>query len=294
MIYNVIKTDEGLMIKDILKRRMGFSTRLIRKLKLEGGVLLNGVDSKLNVKVRTGDGIRVNFPEEKSNFEPENIPLDIVFEDEDLMIINKQPGIVVHPTKGHPYGTIANALAYLMEQREEFFKIRFVNRLDMDTSGLLIVSKNAFSQEHLQKQMKENKTVKKYLAVVDGYMESEQGTIDLPIGIIDENTVGRAVTPDGYPSVTHYRLERYLKNDKSLVELLLETGRTHQIRVHMSYIGHPVTGDSLYGSAQPELIGRQALHSAFLGFNHPRTEEWTEVRADLPDDMKKIVEIHSK
>lgn len=289
MKYEVKKPDEGLMIKDILKRRMGFSTRLIRKLKLEGGVSLNRVESKLNVTVRVGDVIKVEFPQEESRFEPQDIPLDIVYEDEDLMIINKSPGIVVHPTKGHPVGTIANALMYLMQKRGEVFKIRFVNRLDMDTSGLLIVAKNAFAQEQLQKQMKENLIVKKYLAVVDGVMDSEKGTIDLPIGIVDENAVGRAVTPDGYPSVTHYKVRKYLKNGKTLVELTLETGRTHQIRVHMSYIGHPVTGDSLYGTAQPELIGRQALHSYYLGFRHPVTDEWIEIRGELPDDIKNLM-----
>jgi len=289
MKYEVKKPDEGLMIKEILKRRMGFSTRLIRKLKLEGGVSLNRVESKLNVTVRVGDVIKVEFPQEESRFEPQDIPLDVVYEDDDLMIINKSPGIVVHPTKGHPVGTIANALTYLMQQRNEIFKIRFVNRLDMDTSGLLIVAKNAFAQEQLQKQMKENLIVKKYLAVVDGVMDSEQGTIDLPIGIVDENSVGRAVTPDGYPSVTHYKVRQYLKNGKTLVELTLETGRTHQIRVHMSYIGHPVTGDSLYGTAQPELIGRQALHSYYLGFRHPVTDEWIEIRGELPDDIKNLM-----
>ena len=163
MKYEVMKADHGLMIKDILKRRMNFSTRLIRKLKLEGGVTLNREESRLNVAVRVGDVIEVKFPAEKSGFEPQDIPVDIVFEDEDLMIINKQPGIVVHPTKGHPHTTIANALTFLMEQRNDYFKTRFVNRLDMDTSGLLIVAKNAFAQESLQQQMKEVSTVKKYI-----------------------------------------------------------------------------------------------------------------------------------
>lgn len=288
MKYEVKKTDSGLMIKDILKRRMNFSTRLIRKLKLEGGVKLNREESRLNTAVRTGDVIEVSFPEEKSRFEPQNIPLDIVFEDDGLMIINKQPGIVVHPTKGHPDGTLANALTYIMEERNEFFKIRFVNRLDMDTSGLLIVAKNAFSQESLQQQMKESVTVKKYIAVVDGVMDSEQGVIDLPIGIIDAGTVGRAVTPDGYPSLTRYKVLKIMDSSRTLVELTLETGRTHQIRVHMSHIGFPVTGDSLYGRAQPELIPRQALHARYLAFNHPVTGERTEVWAEIPDDIKRI------
>ncbi len=290
MRYVVKQNDEGLMIKDILKRRMGFSTRLIRSLKRDGGVFLNDVDSRLNLTVSGGDIIKVEFPEERSGFEPQEIPIEIAYEDEDLMIINKQPGIVVHPTKGHPHSTIANGLTWLMQNRNEFFKIRFVNRLDMDTSGLLVVAKNAFTQESFQKQMKNNLTRKKYIAVVDGLMTSENGVIDLPIGIADENTVGRIVKPDGYPSVTKYDVKAYLPNGKTLVELTLETGRTHQIRVHMSHIGHPVTGDSLYGHVQPELIERQALHSHFLGFRHPRTDEWIEVRGEIPEDINRLIQ----
>lgn len=264
MKYEIKKTDAGLKVKEILKRRMNFSTRLIRRLKLDGGVSVNGEASRLDREVGTGDVIQVEFPEEKSGFLPQEIPIDVVFEDEDLLILNKQPGIVVHPTKGHPHTTIANGLSFRMEQTKEFFKIRFVNRLDMDTSGLLVVAKNAFAQEHLQQQMKENRTVKKYIAVVEGIPDSQQGVIDLPIGIIDENAVGRWVTPEGYPSVTHYRVLKTIEDRRSLLELRLETGRTHQIRVHLSYIGHPVTGDSLYGSPVPALIGRQALHADFF------------------------------
>lgn len=289
MKYECKKADAGLMIKDVLKRRMNFSTRLIRKLKETGGVELSGVESKLNVKVRVGDVIKVTFPEERSDFVPEDIPLDIVFEDEDFLIINKQPGIVVHPTKGHPYGTLANALAYLMQERNEYFKIRFVNRLDMDTSGLLIVAKNAFSQEGLQQQMKEDRTVKKYIAVVEGILDAEEGIIDLPIGVGDENEVGRIVTPDGYPSVTRYRFLGTARGGRSLVELTLETGRTHQIRVHMSYIGHPVTGDSLYGRTTPD-IGRQALHAARLEFDHPVKGGRVVVEAPLPEDIMALID----
>ncbi|MBQ1302185.1 MAG: RluA family pseudouridine synthase, partial [Firmicutes bacterium] len=178
MRYETQERDEGLKIRDVLKRRLDFSTRLIRKLKEEGGVFLDGEERWLNVPVRKGQLIEVRFPEEKSWFEPQEIPLDIRWEDEDLLILTKPPGIVVHPTKGHPSGTIANGLAYYMMQKGENWKIRFVNRLDMDTSGLLIVSKNAFSQEHLQQQMKSGTIVKKYLAVVEGILEEEEGVID--------------------------------------------------------------------------------------------------------------------
>ena len=286
MKYETQSKDDGWKIRDVLKRRMGFSTRLIRKLKDEGGVFLDGEERWLNVPVQPGQVIEVNFPEETSWFEPQDIPLEILMEDEDLLILNKQPGIVVHPTKGHADGTIANALAYYMKQKGENWKIRFVNRLDMDTSGLLIVARNAFSQEKLQQQMKNGGIVKKYLAVVDGTLEEEEGVIDLPIGLIGENEVGRCVRADGYPSITKYKRINILKGERTLVELTLETGRTHQIRVHMAHIGHPVTGDSLYGTARPEVIGRQALHAWSLSFDHPTKNTRVEITAEMPEDMK--------
>ena len=285
MKYETQLKDDGWKIRDVLKRRMGFSTRLIRKLKEEGGVFLDGEERWLNVTVRPGQVIEVNFPEETSWFEPQDIPLEILMEDEDLLILNKQPGIVVHPTKGHAVGTIANGLAYYMKQKGETWKIRFVNRLDMDTSGLLIVARNAFSQEKLQQQMKTGGIVKKYLAVVDGILEEEEGVIDLPIGLIGENEVGRCVREDGYPSITKYKRIHILKGERTLVELTLETGRTHQIRVHMAHIGHPVTGDSLYGTARPEVIGRQALHAWSLSFDHPTKNTRVEITAEMPADM---------
>ncbi|MBQ3390417.1 MAG: RluA family pseudouridine synthase [Firmicutes bacterium] len=288
MRYVIQPKDEGLKIRDILKRRLDLSTRLIRKLKEEGGVSLDGKERWLNEPVRKGQVLEVRFPEETSWFEPQEIPLDIRLEDEDLLILNKQPGIVVHPTKGHPAGTIANGLACYMRQKGESWKIRFVNRLDMDTSGLLIVSKNAFSQERLQKQMKAGTVVKKYRAVVDGILEEEEGVIDLPIGLIGENEVGRCVRPDGYPSVTKYKKILEIGTERTLAELTLETGRTHQIRVHMAHIGHPVTGDSLYGKPQPELIGRQALHAWSLSFDHPTTNKRIEITAEIPEDMEKL------
>lgn len=289
MEYEVERRDESLTIKEILKRRKGFSTRLLRRLKLEGGVSVNGVPKWLNERVREGDLIQVRFPEEKSHFEPQEIPIEILYEDEDLLLINKQPGVVVHPTKGHFDGTIANGLAKLMEERGAFYKIRFVNRLDMDTSGVLVIAKNAFSQESLVRQMKENKTEKGYIAIVDGILEEKEGVINLPIGIVDENSVGRAVTENGYPSITHFRMEGVTEGGRSLVRLRLETGRTHQVRVHMSHIGHPVTGDALYGTPCPDLIGRQALHAEVFSFFHPRTGEFVRVMAPIPDDMKALI-----
>ena len=287
--HKVTTEDEGKELREIMREHFDFSSRLRNRIKREKLVMVDGVSTPGWKKPVVGAEIRITLPDETSGFEPQNIPLDIVYEDDDLMIINKQPGLIVHPTKGHPTGTVANALMYYMEQTGKPFKIRFVNRLDMDTSGLLVVAKNSYTQNDYTKQMKENTVEKRYIAVVKGIVESDEGTIDLPIGRPDPDHVRRGVMEDGAPSVTHYKvLDRY--NGYSLVELLLETGRTHQIRVHMSHIGHPVLGDWLYEGLNPLLIDRQALHAAKLTFTHPMTKERVTFEASIPEDMKKAIE----
>ncbi|MEG2200012.1 MAG: RluA family pseudouridine synthase [Anaerovorax sp.] len=300
--YIVTEQDQGLPIKGLLRREFHFSTRLMNKLKSHDCVSLNGIFVKLHIVPQAGDLIKVKMPTEKSDFIPENIPISIVYEDDSLLIINKQPGFVVHPTKGHPNRTIANGIMkYLMDQGKSF-KIRFVNRLDMDTSGLLVVAKNSHSQDDFSKQMAQNKVVKRYVAIVNGHLDEGEGVINLPIGKAEEDKVNRVVREDGLPSITHYKvIERYthrglnragalIENKYTQVELVLETGRTHQIRVHMSYMGHPVVGDELYGGANPVLIERQALHAKYLSFKHPVTGEHMEVFASLPEDMIALIE----
>lgn len=286
--HKVTTQDEGLELREIMREHFDFSARLRNKIKREKLVMVNGVSTAGWKKPCVGDEISITLPDEISGFEPQNIPLDIVFEDDDLMIINKQPGLIVHPTRGHPCGTVANALMYHMEKTGRPFKIRFVNRLDMDTSGLLVVAKNSYCQNDYTKQMRENAVEKRYISIVKGVMDSDEGTVDLPIGRPDPDDVRRGVMEDGAPSVTHYKvLERF--NNHSLVELLLETGRTHQIRVHMSHIGHPVLGDRLYDGENTFLIGRQALHAARLTFTHPITKKKLTLQAPLPDDMKDAI-----
>lgn len=288
--YIIKENETELRIKELLKRNFGFSTRLMNKLKAGEYVRLNGSPVKMYATGNIGDFITVELPQENSHFEPEQIPISVVYEDEDLLIVNKQPGYVVHPTKGHPCRTLANGIMNYMLENKKNFKIRFINRLDMDTSGLLIVAKNSHCQDDMQKQMIENTVVKKYVAVVKGIIQEGEGTVDLPIDKEHEDRVKRAVKEEGYPSVTHYRvLERFARG-YTLVELLLETGRTHQIRVHMSHIGHPVVGDVLYGEASVWLIERQALHARYLSFRHPVTGAFVEMEAPLPDDMQALIE----
>jgi len=320
--YTVKDTDRELSIKELLSRNFGFSSRFMTKLKQNRLIFLNGENMPGWVTPEPGDVITVNTPDETSDFPPEDIPIHVVYEDRDLLVINKQPGFVVHPTKGKPYHTMANGIMKKMLDEGESYKIRFVNRLDMNTSGLLIVAKNSHAQDNLTKQMKSDHIQKKYKAIVDGVIAEDSGTIDLPLGRPDPDEVERWVLPvedGGYPSVTHFRvLERYKAH--TLVELQLETGRTHQIRVHLSYCGHPIIGDHLYcngdpfeyrrihGDPRPPLDGtksprmetnpeivspyidRQALHAFSLTFTHPVTGEELHLEAPLPEDMEKAIE----
>lgn len=291
--YIVIKEDEGVPVKGLLRTKFSFSSRLLTKLKYQHLVFLNGEEVAGWITPKVGDVLSIKLPDEKSDFPAEDIPIYPVFEDDDLLVLNKQPGVIVHPTKGHPTHTIANGLMKYMADTDQMFKIRFVNRLDMDTTGLLIVAKNSHSQDNLTKQMKANTVEKRYIAVTNGIIEEDEFTIDLPIGRPDPENVARGVMMEGgFPSVTHVKvLERYPKGKGyTMVELLLETGRTHQIRVHMSHMGYPLVGDYLYGGENPWLLDRQALHAYRLSFRHPVTGEQLNLEAPLPKDMQEVLE----
>ncbi len=287
--YTVTKQDSGLTINGILRRRCTFSARTRTKLKQQGLIFLNGKATDSGVVPNVGDVIGAKLPEEKSEFIAEDIPIYPVYEDQDILILNKQAGVITHPTKGTPCHTLANGLMRFMEQTNQSFKIRFVNRLDMDTTGLLIVAKTAQAQERISRQMQADTTEKRYQAVVHGTVEQDAFTIDLPIGRPDPENPARAVMREGgAPCITHVRvLERF--GEYTLVELRLETGRAHQIRVHMAHLGHPLVGDPLYGKAEPELIGRQALHSCYLAIDHPTTQKRLTLEAPLPEDMQALL-----
>ena len=295
--YKCTASDEGLLVKEILRLRLRLSSHLLKKIKPLGGIMLNGERCGVRHRVKAEDVVSVKYPEERGYFEPQDIPLDIVYEDDDLLVVNKQAGLIVHPTHNFPDGTLANALAWRMQQTGEVFKPRFVNRLDMNTSGLLIVAKNAHCQDFLSREMAENRVDKIYTAIVHGITEPS-GTVDLPILKDPDHKARRMVSPEGYPSVTHYKtLETFDIQDTgqihgySIVELKLDTGRTHQIRVHMTHIGHPLVGDELYAQlygydADPEWMPRQALHAGALAFAHPSDGHTVRVTAELPRDMR--------
>jgi 23S rRNA pseudouridine1911/1915/1917 synthase len=292
LLYRPNEADECFNVREILKRRLSVSTRLLRRLKSGGGVCRNGLPVRMNAGVFAGDVITVRFPGEESGFEPEPIPISPVYEDDDLLVIDKQAGLVVHPTKGHAAHTVANGIMHRMHARGESYKIRFINRLDMDTTGLLVVGKNAYSQQYFARQSAENEVVKRYAAIVKGLVEADEGLIELPIGKAREDEIRRVVTEDGAPSLTRYSVvERFpCGSGFTLLRLELGTGRTHQIRVHLSHIGHAVVGDALYGGLSPLPADRQALHAAELIFRHPRTGDAMRLTAPLPADMKKLLE----
>ncbi len=290
LAFYVTEEHQGLTLKEILYDAMGLSSRLVRRLKRKKNILVNGYPIAFHAEVRRGDCVEVIMEEETNQFEAEDIPIEIVYEDVDLLIINKAPGIVVHPTKGHPTGTMANAIVHYMKSKGENFKIRFVNRLDRDTSGLVIVAKNPFAQQELSKQMQKNLVQKRYLAIVKGVMEEEQGTVNVPIGRLDPQDIKRQVYEDGQVAITHYQVIKRLKRSATFIRIQLETGRTHQIRVHMSHIEHPLIGDELYGVIDMDLIKRQALHAEKLIFYHPRTKKQLEICAPIPEDIQELLE----
>ena len=285
--FTVTAEEDDQEVRLLMRKHFDFSSRLRNKIKREHLLMINGKPAEGFHRVSEGDVVSVDLPKEVSHFQPEDIPLDIVYEDEDLMVINKAPGTVVHPTKGHLSGTIANGLMHHMSLTGQEFKIRFVNRLDMDTSGLLLVAKNSYAQTGYVKASDRGQVLKEYIALVHGRMEEAEGSIDLPIAEPLPERKNRRIHPEGAPSLTHYEvMDRF--QGYTLLRLRLETGRTHQIRVHLSHIGHPLAGDLLYGGTQ-DMIGRQALHAAVLAFEHPVKKEPLRFEAPLPDDITDAV-----
>ncbi len=258
----------------------------------QGAVTVGGAAVKPNAKVSAGDEIVVRFPEpEPVEAMPENIPLDIVYEDADVIVINKPRGMVVHPAVGHSSGTVVNALLYHCRDLSGIngmMRPGIVHRIDKDTSGLLMAAKNDLAHASLAEQLKAHTVIRRYCALVYGVLPHDKGTIDAPIGRDKHDRKMFAVTDRGSKrAVTHFTVaERF--DDYTLVELRLETGRTHQIRVHMKYIGHPIVGDPMYGGRSGRSLGMvgQALHAGVLGFVHPRTGETLEFSVPLPEDME--------
>ncbi len=287
--YTIPSDFDGQTLQAFLKSKQ-YSSQIITHLKrTENGILLNGVWGRVRDILHMGDILTITLIETESseNIVPSNLPLNIVYEDEDLLVINKDADTPIHPSQGNYENTLANAVAYYYSQKNENYVYRCINRLDRDTTGLLILAKHMYSASLLSNMVQDRQIHREYLAVATGLVP-ESGVIEAPIGRVDGSTIERQVDEaNGDYACTHFKRVDY-KNGFSLVSLKLATGRTHQIRVHMQHIGHPLPGDFLY-NPDYSVIKRQALHSHRLSFIHPITHKKMEFTAPLPEDMNSIL-----
>lgn len=287
--YHIDDQSDGIRVEQYL-RRLGYSYQNLTQLKkMPESILINDTWSYMRTLLHFGDILTVHIRETESspNIPPVNLPLDIVYEDEDIIVVNKPAGMPVHPSLNNYRNSLANALMYYYQQQEKPFIFRCTNRLDRDTSGLTVIAKHMVSSSILSGMTARHDIIREYLAVVRGCVIPSSGTIDAPIGRTGSSLIERKIDfENGERAVTHYRVIGE-KNGHSLISLILETGRTHQIRVHMKYIGHPLIGDYLY-NPDMEHIQRQALHSYRLSFRHPITGESMTFTAGMPEDMKGI------
>lgn len=288
--YDIDSHSEGLRIEQFLRRK-GYSAQNLSTIKrMPESILVNGVHYYMKQTLKAGDRLLVRIQETESsrNIPPVCAPLSIVYEDEDLIVVNKPAGMPIHPSLNNYTNSLANALAWYYQQQRKPFIFRCCNRLDRDTSGLTVVAKHLVSGNILSTMTKKKEVRREYLAVVRGHIVPESGTISAPLARKGGTIIERVVDFDrGEPAVTHYHLIREA-NGHSLVSLQLETGRTHQIRIHLKHLGFPLVGDYLY-NPDMEYISRQALHSFRLSFPHPITGEVMDFTAPLPEDMRNIL-----
>lgn len=287
--YQIDKDEHYDNVLHVLKEQFLLSDRLITKLKKANKIYLNSLPTYTKKSVTVGDTVSVliDFEEDNSNIVASNIPLNIIYEDDYLLVLNKPANIAIHPSILHFDNSLSNGVKFYFDKLGLKKKIRIVNRLDRNTSGIVILAKNEYIQECLIKQMKTNEFKKEYLAIAKGILESKSGTLNFPIARKEGSIIERTVSSEGDSAITHYDVVKEF-NNLSLVHIVLETGRTHQIRVHFSHIGHPILGDTLYGSPS-ELINRQALHSYKLTFIHPVTKKELILESSLPNDIKNII-----
>lgn len=294
-VFNIEEEFINLRIDKYLSMMVeGKSRSFLQGLIDEEKVLINGKAIKSNYKLKKGDVIEVTLPEPiELDVKAEKIAINIVYEDEDVIVVNKEKGMVVHPAPGNYTGTLVNALLYHCKDLSGIngvIRPGIVHRIDKDTSGILVIAKNDEAHNFLAAQFKEHSIKREYYALVEGKFSKMEGTIDKPLGRHKKERIKMAIVEDGRRAVTHYNvLEQYNKG-VSLVKCTLETGRTHQIRVHMSSIGHPLVGDLVYGSKRPKInIQGQALHAKTLGFIHPRTKEYMEFTSELPEYFAELL-----
>lgn len=294
--YNVFIIDEehdGLKLGKYLREKLLMSRNGLIRVKQSDSLKVNGYYVHTDKILKAGDQVEFSLPDRNSeNILPEHMELDIIYEDDYMTVVNKKAGMLIHPSRNHYMGTLANGLMYHLMEKGRNITIRPVNRLDRNTSGLVLFAKSSHVQHLISSYNFKDKIVKEYRAIAQGIVESDSGTIDAPIAIERVHSIKRVVREDGSRAVTHYRvIERY--TDYSLLAIVLETGRTHQIRVHMAHLGHPLLGDDLYGGSQ-EKIERQALHAYNIKMLHPITQDNLNFTAEIPEDMMKLIRKHSE
>ena len=289
--YIIDKDSSGLRVEQFLRRKHYSGQNLSEIKRMPKSILVNGIHYYMRQELSTGDHLQVRICETQSSekIPPTNLPLDIIYEDEDLLVLNKPAGMPIHPSLNNYTNSMANALAYYFQSQGKPFIFRCCNRLDRDTSGLTIVSKHLVSGSILSDMTKYREVHREYLAIARGSVTPSEGTIQAPLGRKEGTIIERTVDWEhGEDAVTHYKVVKEA-NGHSLVSLRLETGRTHQIRIHMKYLGYPLIGDYLY-NPDMEYMTRQALHSHHMEFTHPITGEHMSFTAPLPEDMARVIQ----
>lgn len=282
--------EEGIRLDNYLTKTLDVSRSSVTKMIKNKEVLVNGHPVKAGYLTKIGDEITINHAPESTDVVPEKMDLDIVYEDDDVLVVNKANGVVVHPAPGHYHDTLVNGLLYhcSLSTNNGDFRPGIVHRIDADTTGLLMIAKNNKAHDFLAKQLAEKTTHRKYIALVWGVIKNDTGLIDAPIGRSLTDRKKMAINPQGKEAITHFKVLKRFK-EATLIELILETGRTHQIRVHMDYIGHPVVNDPVYGKRKLIDDSGQCLHAKELGFIHPSTHKYIEFDSPLPEKFINIM-----
>ncbi|HEY4601930.1 MAG TPA: RluA family pseudouridine synthase [Cerasibacillus sp.] len=279
----------GMTIGMYLKAEKQFSRRILKAVKFDGGkIRLNDEEQTVRAIIKEGDRLSISLPIEKSDtLQPTRMPLDIVYEDEAIIVINKQAGVASIPSMNHPKSSIVNGVLAYYKEKGLPYTVHVVTRLDVDTSGLLLIAKHRYIHSLLAKMQQTGHIVRRYTAIVEGTLNEKKGTINQPIGRKEGSIIERMVRSDGQHAVTHYEVVRE-REGYSIINIEIETGRTHQIRVHMSYLGYPLLGDDLYGGRFRE---RHALHCSELSFLHPITNKYLVFQSPIPTDMLRLIKM---
>ncbi|KGP74342.1 RluA family pseudouridine synthase [Pontibacillus yanchengensis] len=289
MKWTITKQQEGMLVRNYLHSVRAFSRSMVKVVKFEGAILLNDDPVSVKAKLAEGDVLELHFPPEERgpHLHPVDRPIVILYEDEDVLVLNKPAGLATIPSIHHLEDTLSNRIIAYYNKENISYTVHIVTRLDVDTSGIVLIAKHRLAHSILSSTQEKGQIRRTYKAIVSGRIADSNGTIAAPIGRNYDSLIERQVTPDGREAITHYQVEVETP-DYTLLDVRLETGRTHQIRVHFSYLGHPLLGDHLYGGER-SLIDRQALHCTSLVFPHPMSGEEIVVNAEMPEDMVRLI-----